>query len=32
MIPIDPTAFWPLFVAFVGLIVGAVVWKLFVDS
>jgi hypothetical protein len=28
MIPVDPTAFWPLIVAFAGLIVGAVVWKL----
>lgn len=28
MIPIDPTAFWPLVVAFAGLVVGAAVWKL----
>lgn len=28
MIPVDPTAFWPLIVTFVGLVVGAVVWKL----
>ena len=28
MIPIDPTSFWPLVVTFVGLVVGAVVWKL----
>lgn len=28
MIPVDPTAFWPLIVAFVGLVVAATVWKL----
>ena len=28
MIPIDPTQFWPLVVAFVGLVVAAVAWKL----
>lgn len=29
MIPVDPTAFWPLLITFAALIIGAVVWKIF---